>query len=281
MIDEPFRKQLLATFDPLKTAAAAKAFPPPRTLSDSLAKLVPLGGASSTRNVEIKDASHFSTAAVDMWLRSVHSFLISASLTEASPIWASVAGYYSSHYAVRGVAHLLGYFQLFRKKRVVALSMNNSRFVCAFRSKDANDAEHKLYWKIVKQSGVFQGDGFFPENNPDSEDSDVRHRNHANYADHLFIYPVFKPLSETALKNRIEFISKIVFDTPPLPRFSKFPDLAYVQLVAYHRLVRFRSTLDETLDGKNRFWNVHRNPSFASDLMDFQLAQGSALSPAI
>ena len=34
-----------------------------------------------------------------MWLRAVHSF-ISASLTGISDIWASVAGYYSSHYWV-------------------------------------------------------------------------------------------------------------------------------------------------------------------------------------
>ena len=115
-------------------------------------------------------------------------------------------------------------------------------------------------------------------NIPDSEKSDIRHRNHANYADHLSGYPVFKPLDEVALKERIGFISKIVFDAPPVPRFSKFPDIEYVQLIAYHRIVSFRRLLDEVLGGKNRFWKVNRNPTFASGYIDFQLAEGSGIA---
>ena len=61
---------------------------------------------------------------------------------------------------------------------------------------------------------------------------------------------------------------------PPLPRISKFPDLEFVQVVAYHRLVTFRKLLDEVLGGKNRFWNVHRKPPFAIKFIDFQLAEG-------
>jgi len=276
-IDETVRQQLQATFAPLNSVAAARAFPAPSTLAKSLEKLIPTDG-TTRRNVDQRIASYFSTAAVDMWLRSVHSFLISASLTEASPIWASVTGYYSSHYAVRGLAHLLGHFQLFKKKRLIELKWEKPRFVCAFRSKGAADAEHKLYWKILKQNTMFQGEGIFTENKPDAEDSDVRHRNHANYSDHLAIYPIFKPLDEQALKERIEYISKIVINAPPLPRFSKFPDIEYVQLIAYHRLVQFRKLLDEILGGKNRFWNVHRNPSFASEFMSFQLAEADGLA---
>ena len=66
---------------------------------------------------------------------------------------------------------------------------------------------------------------------------------------------------------------------PPLPRFSKFPDLEYVQVIAYHRIVRFRQLLDEVLGGKNRFWNVHRSPSFSVGYVDFQLVEGGALTP--
>ncbi len=277
-IDESIRQQLLASFSPLNTVAAARAFPAPSTLRKNLEKLIPKDGTTK-RNIDSRIASYFSTAAVDMWLRSVHSFLISASLTEVSPIWASVSGYYSSHYAVRGLAHLLGNFQLFKRKRVIELRWEKPRYVCVFRSKNAGDAEHKLYWRILKQSIVFRGDGMFTENNPDAEDSDVRHRNHANYSDHLGPYPIFRPLNEQALKDRIEYISKIVFNAPPLPRFSKFPDVEYVQLIAYHRIVKFRKLLDEVLGSKNRFWNVHRNPSFASGFVDFQLAESDGLAP--
>jgi hypothetical protein len=275
-IDAHVREQLLATFVPLNAVAAARAFPAPSTLSISLEKLIPKDG-TTRRNIDAQTASYFSTAAVDMWLRSVHSFLISASLTEASPIWASVSGYYSSHYAVRGLAHLLGNFQLFKRKRVIELRWENPRYVCFFRTKDAGDAEHKLYWKLLKSSILFRNDGIFTDNKPDSEFSDVRHRNHANYSDHLAPYPVFRPLDEATLKTRIEYISKIVLNAPPLPRFKHFPDIEYVQLIAYHRIVRFRALLDEVLGGKNRFWNVHRNPSFVSGFMDFQLAESEGL----
>jgi hypothetical protein len=152
------------------------------------------------------------------------------------------------------------------------------RNVCGFDRKSAGDGEHKLYWKLVKQNIVFVADDFFTLNDPSSENSDVRHRNYANYADHVGGYVAFKPLDETATKERIEYISKIVFDAPPLPRFSKFPDVEYVQLIAYHRIVMFRRFLDEILGTKNRFWAVHRNPSFAMDFIDFQLAERSGLA---
>jgi hypothetical protein len=275
-IQASVQEQLQAVFAPLNTVAAAKAFPAPSTLSKTLGDLISKD-AGARRNVDQKIASYFSTAAVDMWLRSVHSFLISASLTEASPIWASVTGYYSSHYAVRSLAHLLGHFQLFRRKRLVELRWERPHYVCLFKSKEAGDAEHKVYWKILKKSIAFQGDALFTENRADDEDSDARHRNHANYADHLGSYPMFRPLDEQALKDRIEYISKIVFDAPPLPRFSKFPDVEYVQLIAYHRLVRFRRLLDEVLGSKNRFWNVHRTPPFADGYVDFQLTESERL----
>jgi hypothetical protein len=121
-INELLRIQLITTFRPLNVAAAT--FPPPRTLSVSLEGKLPKDPTTEV-TINPKIASHFASAAVDIWLRSVHSFLISASLTEISPIWSSVSGYYSSHYAVRGLAHLLGYFQLFRRKRLAKLSLGH------------------------------------------------------------------------------------------------------------------------------------------------------------
>ena len=276
-IDETFRTQLAATFKLLQSQAAANSFPPPRALADRLRKLIPRDGTTFS-DVDARGASHFCTAAVDVWLRGVHSFLVSASLTEASPIWASVCGYYASHYSVRGIAHLLGYFQLFRDKCLVQMNLDRGKYVCNFTRKNAGDGEHKLYWKLVKKNVNFSHNELFTENNPDSDTSDIRHRNHANYSDHLLAYPAFKPLDNQTLKNRVEYISKIVFDAPPLPRFDKFPDVEYVQLIAYHRIVHFRRLLDEALGAKNRFWNVHRSPSVASGIIDFQLAEGRGLA---
>src|SRR5258707_1288637 len=105
-IDDVLRARIVATFLPLNDVAAVGAFPPPRTLSEDLEKSIPKG-KSADANITQRSASHFATAAVDIWLRSVHSFLVSASLTETSPMWASVVGYYASHYSVRGLAHLL------------------------------------------------------------------------------------------------------------------------------------------------------------------------------
>jgi hypothetical protein len=277
IIDESLRSELLVNFQPLNVVAAARAFPPPMALSAGLRGLLPRDKATQTELTQ-STASYFATAAVDIWLRGVHSFLISASLTGASPIWAVVTGYYSSHYAVRGFAHLLGYFQLFRDKRIARLTLEGGHRICTFIKKNAGDGEHKLYWKLVKQSAAFATDDFFTLNDPASENSDIRHRNHANYADHVGGYPVFKPLDEQTTKDRIEFISKMVFDAPPLPRFSEFPDVEYVQVIAYHRLIRFRRLLDDVLGASHRFWSVHRNPAFAHEYIDFQLAERAPLA---
>ena len=214
-----------------------------------------------------------------MWLRAVHSFLISAALTEASPIWASVSGYYSSHYTVRGLAHLLGYFQLFRRKMIVQLRLEDGRYICSYKSKK------KCGWgtSAILEIGeaellLWRRWPFYRKQSPNRTPPNSRHRNHANYADHLAGYPRFRPLNAETLQERIEYISKIALDAAPLPRTSKFPDLEFVQLIAYHRIVKFRRTVDEVLGGKNKFWKVHRNPSFAGDYMDFQLAEGAGVS---
>src|SRR6516162_3242045 len=97
--------QINVMFKALNNKSAANAFPAPRTLANVLksrCKPFNVGIVAA----KAPDLPIFATAAVEMWLRGIHSFLISASLTEASPIWASVAGYYSSHYSVRAFAHL-------------------------------------------------------------------------------------------------------------------------------------------------------------------------------
>jgi hypothetical protein len=273
-IDGALQAHVARTFAPFNDEAAVHAFPAPASLSKALNSAIP-GGPNrlATANVPIAIAKMFTTASVNIWMRSVHSFLISASLTQVSPIWSSVAGYYSSHYAVRAIAHLLGFFQLFAGKRIVCLKFENGRYVCSFSPKKAGEREHRLYWDIVKKNQHFSADPFFTENNARIDESDVAHRDRANYADHLADFPVFRPLDAAALKIRIDRISEIEITSPPIPKVSRYPDVESVQIIAYHRLVRFRDLVDTILGNSNRFWNVHRSPPWARDFMDFQLTE--------
>jgi len=273
------RTKIESIFSPLNTVAAAKAFPPLATLSSHLEKLAPVRGIKSTViPVPVETAKLFATASVEIWLRAVHSFLISASLTNVSDIWASAAGYYSSHYAVRAFAHVLGHFQLYNKKLIVQLDMVKGKYHCSFDAKHGNDREHKYYWKLVNNDANFSLNPLFRENKSDIDDSDVGHRDRANYADHIGRFPNFRPLELTSLVDRVRFISRIKFDTAPIPCKSRFPDIESVQIVAYHRIVHFRRFLDEVLGGKNRFWSVYRNPSWSGGVIDFQLSEQGGLA---
>jgi hypothetical protein len=211
----------------------------------------------------------FATAGVEMWHRAVHSFLISASLTEASPIWASVAGYYSSHYSVRAFAHILGVFQLHKKKRIAHLDETGGYVV--FEKKDAKHREHIFYWKFVCEQPLLANDPFFYRNREDQLDGG--HRNKANYSDHICRYPPFRPLDPQSLARRVERISTIVFSDVPVPSVDRFPDIETVQIVAYHRLVKFRQFIDEALSKGNRFWRVHRSPPWCPDTLNFSVVE--------
>src|SRR5260370_5746384 len=97
-IDPAVQAHVARAFAPLNNQAAAHSFPPPASLSRALQSANPsqsAGPVSAGRTVSI--AKLYTTAAVDMWMRAVHSFLISASLTDVSPMGASITGYYSSH----------------------------------------------------------------------------------------------------------------------------------------------------------------------------------------
>ncbi len=252
------------------TRARRYAFPPPLTLANLLrARCAPLDPGVVA--AKAPDLSNFATAAVDMWLRGIHSFLISASLTEASPIWASVAGYYSSHYAVRGFAHLFGLYHLHQDKRLIQLKRDGNGYVFEIIKKNAGDREHKLYWKYLAEHKELKDDPFFYPNREDLPESDGSHRNRANYADHLNAFPTFKPLSEEYLAQRIQKIAEIEFSAVPIPNADKFPDIHTVQILAYHRIVKFRKLLDEVVGVDNRFWGVQRNPSWKPKDLTFEV----------
>jgi len=271
-IDASLRSRIKADFERLNTVAAKKAFPPPDSLSQALDKVVPAGSRKvvAKRNVLPATANMFTTAAVDMWLRAVHSFLISSSLTSVSPIWASVTGYYSSHYSVRAFAHLLGFFRLFGRKRMVHLELASGRSICEFSGKTGR--EHEIYWATVKEDQHFVSDPFFSSRN-----LDVKHRDWANYVDHLYEFRPFRPLDREALSARIQRISEIPFATPLIPEVEQFPNVDSVQIIAYHRIVRFRDLVDVIVNGKNRFWDIHRSPEWAMEFTKFQLTEGRTL----
>ena len=270
-----FKKRVEIAFRLLKKVPA-NSFPGQSALSNALERHIPAGTNPSAVHVKSDVAVLFTTAAIELWMRAIHSFLISAALTDTSPIWASVSGYYSSHYTIRAYAHLLGYFQLFTRKKVVHLIIDkNGKFSCNISEKNKHNREHEFYWRIVKAGEPFKSDDLFTENLRAEGASDCRHREIANYADHLkqFIPPSFNPLTAVRLRERLDRLSKFDAATPQIPRADKFPDVDGVQMVAYQRLVHFRQTVDKSAESKNRFWETNRSPQWAENWIDFQLPE--------
>lgn len=267
------RQHIEILFSGLNRTAAGHALPHPGTLSIRLQDLVQKAKGDVV-GVKPELTGLYATAAVEMWHRALHSFLISVCLTEASPIWASVSGYYASHYSVRGLAHLLGYFQLYRNRRIIKVEITGGKHYCHIIKKNAGDREHKFYWKTVKDDTTFSGDPFFTFNPEDQDQSDCAHRNKANYSDHVNKFPTFQILSDGFLKERIQRLSEISFSSVPVPNRQKYPDIESVQLIAYHRIVKFRGFVDGILGGTSRFWKVHRTPPWCSPfLLDFQVVE--------
>lgn len=89
--------------------------------------------------------------------------------------------------------------------------------------------------------------------------------------DHLNKFPSFQTLDKEYLSQQIEKIASIELSDVPIPRKDSYPDIINVQLIAYHRMIKFRKFVDDVLGGSNRFWKVHRNPSWCLDYLDFQL----------
>jgi hypothetical protein len=272
-MDKELSSQVELMFARLNRRGAESSFSEPGTLSDLLSKYVVGSTPTTIVAAKPKELTCFATAAVEMWLRSVHSFLISVSLTKASPIWSSVAGYYSSHYSIRAFAHLCGVFQLHKKRRIVHLAKDGTRLVFRIERKQGNDREHKVYWKYVSAHPQFASDPFFYASQDNVPRSDGAHRNKANYSDHVDRFPVFLPLEAQYLTSRVERISSIEFSDVPVPSADDFPDLDNVQVIAYHRLVKFRQFVDEALSNRNRFWNVQRNPSWCPATMKFSVVE--------
>ncbi|MDO9230337.1 MAG: hypothetical protein Q7U03_12310 [Syntrophales bacterium] len=270
-------QQIDVMFSGLQHRSATKALPAPGTLSEKLATIVDTAtGEIST--VDAATLALFATASVEMWHRSVHSFLVSTSLTKASPLWSSVSGYYSSHYSIRAFAHLLGYFQLQRKRRILQVEVRGGQYICHITKRQSGDREHKFYWKTVKNHARFAADPFFTKNEEGQARSDSGHRSKANYFDHINQFPKFQALDEAYLKARVEKIANVELSDAPIPKTESYPDTENVQLIAYHRMIKFRKFVDEVLGSSNRFWNAQRKPEWCPSFLDFQIVEPKYLS---
>jgi hypothetical protein len=276
-MDEDFLKIRLL-FRGLRGPGSANHFPPVTSLATKLKALIG-NNRSGTYPANSEIVKLYATASVEMWQKALHSFLISASVTQASPVWASVSGYYASHYVMRAFAHLYGYFQVHSKRAIFELNLDNNNFSIHIINKKSDDGEHKLYWRLVHELPRFKNDPLFypnidsPPTTNSSADyrSDSGHRNRANYADHVCQFRTFRPLDDEALRTRIYKISSMEITDPQVPNVDNFPDLDNVQLIAYHRILKYRSFLDHILSSNNQFWTMQRNPTWKPQYFDFQI----------
>jgi hypothetical protein len=263
--------QVRALFDPLTSVEGS--IPPRGSMTKKLNGLM-RKATSGDASIDYESLALFAKSGVEMWLRGVHSFLVSSSLTDASPLWASVCGYYASHYAVRGLAHLLGYYNLRQSGHLVSLQSSKSGYVLRFTRRRGNHGrEHTYYWECVKNHTEFQRNPLFTSNPISVDVSDVEHRNLANYVDLLNEFPNLSFPQIDKMKERIDKLSKMEFQDPPIPNRTRYPDTTSVQVVAYHRLVAFRRIVDNALIGQNRFWYTLRTPSWCLGVLSFQCTE--------
>lgn len=265
-------KVLELSFASAERPGASLTFPKPGTLSDAMAKLL---GAhpDGTPVVPYQDRSLFASAGVEMWHRAIHSFLWSVALTTASPLWASVCGYYASHFIMRAYAHSLGFFKSFAKSEIVQVTMVGPNFVCSRLDVGSKQrGEHSFYWKVVKKYPDYLGNNLFRENSERDPSSESAHRTFANYTDHLSSFRGIDNFAIDKVAQQVDKISRIRRDSVVPPTREAFPDLQNVQIIAFQRIVEFQDFLDSRV-GANRFWNAHRRPAWCRNQMIYQVEE--------
>lgn len=221
-------------------------------------------------------AALFATAAVEIWQRSAHSLIVATALKEFSVIWACIAGYYSSHYAMRAYAHLFGYFALYyRRKLFLEISPYAGRFQCTRVTPLHNTAqkEHRFYWTMLKALPGFERDPLFTHNDDRIASSDAGHRGFASYADHLNRFGAYAALERERVKLSLGDLARTALDGEAnisIPNRENYPQLSTVLTVAYLRVYRFREYLDGLLLPQgSRYWERHRNPPWCTNFLPF------------
>lgn len=230
----------------------------------------------------------FASAGVEMWHRAIHSFLWSVAMTKSSPLWASVSGYYASHFVMRAFGHSMGIFKSFTQKAAIQVIVENGQFFCSrLALSKRGEGEHAFYWKAVKGHPMFISNDLFRENSErnfkSASPSDSTHRTFANYTDHLCSYPPMEFSTLAAVSDAVERIARIRLHSvniPNIPSRDDYPDLQNVQILAFQRIIAFQDFLDEKVP-KNRFWRAHRRPSWSKNLMLFQVEDQGLEQPLI
>lgn len=258
-------------------------FPKPGTLSSYVSQL--MSNPTADQVLSHQYCPMLASAGVEMWHRAIHSFLWSVTLTESSPLWSSITGYYASHFVMRAFAHSMGIFKSFTRRTAVQIVTHGAQFVCAPLSD--NTGEHAFYWKAVKGHPGFVSNSLFRENNERENNrredkSDVLHRNFANYTDHVDSFTALAFSSANAVAQRVEKIHVIRrYSVRVLtPQRDGFPDLDTVQILAFQRIVAFHDFLDEKVPD-SPFWRAHRRPSWCKDVMLFQIEDRGMEQPLV
>lgn len=261
------------SFGKLDRPSARMEFPKPGTLSRRFSELI--AGSAVGATLSHQHSQMLASAGVEMWHRAIHSFLWSVALTESSPLWSSISGYYASHFVMRAFAHSMGIFKSFTRRMAIQVVIRNGHFTCVQLSDSGG--EHAFYWKVVKGHPALLPNPLFRENNEREDNkkedrSDAIHRNFANYSDHLDSFRAVSFPGNDEFEDRLEKISRIrrYSVTAPTPQRDDFPDIAKVQVLAFQRIVAFHDFLDAKVSG-NRFWRAHRRPTWCKDILSFQV----------
>ena len=257
------------SFGKLDKTSAKMDFPERGTLSKHLNSLL-VDIDTTTPILAHKFIPMLASAGVEMWHRAIHSFLWSIALTEGSPLWSSVSGYYSSHFVMRALAHSMGIFKSFTKSEIIQVTADGGQFICTPISWGKNRGEHAFYWKAIKDHPKFISNTLFRENYEKDTKSDSSHRTFANYTDHINSFVPINFPSPAEVAERIEKISRIRRGSVTTPSREDYPDLQNVQILAYQRIVAFQDFMDEKIN-KNRFWRAHRRPSWCNYLMRYEV----------
>jgi len=255
------------SFGKLNKNSARMDFPEPGTLSNVFSALLDSSGAAAVV-LPHDQCQMLASASVEMWHRAIHSFLWSVALTEASPLWASVSGYYSSHFVMRAFAYALGIYKSFIKKKGIQIVLGQGQFILS--EVETKDGEHPFYWKVVHSHPKFISNPLFRKNSERDKNSDSAHRTFANYTDHVDSFTSLKFPQLNEISEYVEKISRIRLHSVDKASRDDYPDLQNVQILAFQRIVAFHDFLEERVP-TNRFWRAHRRPIWCKDIMLYQV----------
>ncbi len=268
------------SFAKLDRSNASMAFPKRGSLSDQFSQLFK-GANAVSPTLPHRYTPMLASAGVEMWQRAIHSFLWSVALTDSSPLWSSVCGYYSSHFVMRAFAHSMGVFKSFKEKKVFQILVGNGQYVCSPLQWNSNQqGEHAFYWKAVKGHPRFLPNDLFRQNSERDPQSDSAHRTFANYTDHVDSFVSINIPSTREVVECVERISRIRLYSVTAPSRDDYPDLQNVQILAFQRIIAFHEFLDERVP-KNRFWRAHRRPHWCRDVMRYQVDEQGAEQPLL